>query len=641
MAVRPPHVATAAQALHAHWPEYLMEALGLGIFMVSACAFGTLLEHPASPVRQAIADPNVRRALMGLAMGLTAIGLIYSPWGTRSGAHMNPAVTLAFARLGHVRRWDIVFYPLAQFAGGVLGVALMARLLGPLLAHPAVNFVVTKPGAAGQAIALGAEVLMSFGLMLMVVQTTTRPQLMAWTGVFAGTLVAFLITVEAPISGMSMNPARSFATAAVAGQWIGWWIYLVAPPLGMLAAVELSCALRPIMGGCAKLHHPADVRCIFCGRTGTQVRAAGGAAAAPAKARATPPIHASASASVATPDPNPFPGNLSQPAGIDAGEASLLKPSTTPTTRGRTMNSRGPVIALIVVIVLGAGWYLFRPERLFVNQKVNESLNVAPAAMSAMESKTDAAVLASGMFHNGSHETSGTATIHKLPDGSRVLRLTDFHTSNGPDVQVYLVAATDASDNETVTKAGFVSLGALKGNVGDQNYTLPADLDLDTYRAVTIWCRRFGVNFGTAPLTVSGTMDDMSGTMGSVMESAMPGMGAPATLVAGSFHSVAHETMGQATVYRLAGGKRVLRLTEFHTSNGPDVQVYLVAAPDASDNATVTKAGFVHLAALKGNQGDQNYELPADLDLGKYRAVTIWCRRFGVNFGTAPLTPVS
>jgi aquaporin Z len=181
---------------------------------------------------------------------------------------MNPAVTLAFARLGHVGRWDAVFYPLAQFAGGVLGVALMAKLLGPLLAHPAVDFVVTKPGPLGGAAALAAELALSFGLMLVVVQTTTRPRLMPWTGVFAGAVVTLWITVEAPISGMSINPARTFATAVVAGEWTGWWIYFVAPPLGMLAAVELSRALGRAQGGCAKLHHPDDVRCIFCGQTG-------------------------------------------------------------------------------------------------------------------------------------------------------------------------------------------------------------------------------------------------------------------------------------------------------------------------------------------------------------------------------------
>src|SRR5882672_10355575 len=148
-----------------HLPEYLIEALALGLFMVSAGLISTALEAPASGLRAAVADSGVRRALAGLAMGLTAIGLIYSPWGRRSGAHMNPAVTLAFVRLGHVRRWDAVFYTIAQFAGGLAGVALMAKLLGPLLAHPAVNFVVTRPGALGAAAALGAELTISFGLM--------------------------------------------------------------------------------------------------------------------------------------------------------------------------------------------------------------------------------------------------------------------------------------------------------------------------------------------------------------------------------------------------------------------------------------------------------------------------------------------
>ena len=161
-------------------------------------------------------------------------------------------------------------------------------------------------------------------------------------------------------------------------------------------------------------------------------------------------------------------------------------------------------IWVIGVVVLGAvGWYLFRPELLFVNTKVHEELAMAPAAGSegTAERAVIPATLATGMFHSVSHETRGTATIHDLGAGQRVLRLTDFATSNGPDVRVYLVAAADAKDNETVTKAGFVELGKLKGNEGDQNYDVPADLDLSKYRAVTIWCRRFGVNFATAPLT--------------------------------------------------------------------------------------------------------------------------------------------
>lgn len=264
----------ARQALREHWPEYLMEALGLGLFMVSACAFATLLEHPSSPVRQALPSPDGRRVLMGLAMGLTAVALIYSPWGRRSGAHMNPAVTIAFARLGHVRPWDAAFYTVAQFAGGVAGVALMAGLLGPLLADPAVNFVVTRPGPLGPGLALAAELAMSFALMGLVIHATTRPRLMPWTGVLAGAMVALWIALEAPVSGMSMNPARTFSSAAIAGEWTGWWVYFVAPPLGMLLAAELSRLAPRARSGCAKLHHAARVRCIFCGRPASSAAAA-------------------------------------------------------------------------------------------------------------------------------------------------------------------------------------------------------------------------------------------------------------------------------------------------------------------------------------------------------------------------------
>lgn len=147
-----------------------------------------------------------------------------------------------------------------------------------------------------------------------------------------------------------------------------------------------------------------------------------------------------------------------------------------------------------LVVLGGIGWYLFRPELLFVDRKVNEE-QVASVGASVMRA------LAAGRFHSVAHETHGTATIQDVGGGRRVLRLTDFVTSNGPDVRVYLVAAADAADNETVTKAGFVELGKLKGNEGDQNYDVPDDLNLSQYRAVTIWCRRFAVNFATAPLT--------------------------------------------------------------------------------------------------------------------------------------------
>jgi aquaporin Z len=252
-------------ALRRHWPEYLIEAAGLGLFMVSACLFGTLLEHPGSPVRQALPDATLRRLLMGIAMGLTAAGIIYSPWGQRSGAHINPAVTLTFLRLGKVKREDAIFYAAAQIVGGLLGVMLAALLLRGALAHPAVSFVATVPGPAGTAVAFAAETAISFLLILTVlaVSSSRRPRL---TGLAAATLVAAWILLEAPLSGMSMNPARSVASALPSGIWTGGWIYWLAPPCGMLLAAETFGAItRGRAQHCAKLDHPPDVPCIFCG----------------------------------------------------------------------------------------------------------------------------------------------------------------------------------------------------------------------------------------------------------------------------------------------------------------------------------------------------------------------------------------
>lgn len=255
----------AAIALRAHWPEYALEALGLGLFMLSACLFTALCEYPASPVRQAIANDDLRRLLIGLAMGMTAIALIYSPIGKRSGAHMNPSVTLTFWRLGKVERWDAAFYILAQFTGGALGVALAALLLGQMLiADPAVNYAVTVPAAGGRWSAFAAELLISCGLMLLVLNVSNRPALNRYTGLLAGALVATYITLEAPLSGMSMNPARTAASALWAGVWADAWIYFLAPPLGMLIAAELYLFARgedSVL--CCKLHHENDSRCIF------------------------------------------------------------------------------------------------------------------------------------------------------------------------------------------------------------------------------------------------------------------------------------------------------------------------------------------------------------------------------------------
>jgi hypothetical protein len=162
------------------------------------------------------------------------------------------------------------------------------------------------------------------------------------------------------------------------------------------------------------------------------------------------------------------------------------------------MKKRNVAIVLSVIVFAGL-WFLFRPERLFINKSVNEGLPATTSAAAAVSPMAPAALVA-GQFHNGAHDTSGTATIYQTEPGKRLLRFTNFKTSNGPEVHVYLVAANDATDNDTVKKAGFLDLGPIKGNEGDQNYDLPSDADLAKYRAVTIWCARFNVNFGTAPL---------------------------------------------------------------------------------------------------------------------------------------------
>ena len=154
----------------------------------------------------------------------------------------------------------------------------------------------------------------------------------------------------------------------------------------------------------------------------------------------------------------------------------------------------------IAGVALAIAWYAFRPELLFINKTVNEELPVAQAGSVSMAKERETMVLAKGDFRGLAHETKGEATVHRLADGNRILRLSDFETSNGPDVHVYLVAAEVAKDNATVKQAGFIDLGSLKGNKGDQNYEVPADVDLNKYKSVSIWCARFGVNFGAATL---------------------------------------------------------------------------------------------------------------------------------------------
>ena len=246
-----------------HWREYVIEAGALGCFMISACVFGTLLGAPNSPVVSAVPSPLVRRAMMGALMGLTLIAIAHSPWGRRSGAQMNPAFTLTFFRLGRAAPHDAAAYIAAQFVGGALGVVVAGAVLGPALAAPGVMYVVTEPGMFGVAVAFVSELVISAILMVMVLWTSSSERWKRYTGLFAGLLVATYITIESPLSGMSMNPARTVASALAAHRWVAVWIYFAAPLAGMLIAAELFVrrrVRRPIP--CGKIMHAEP--CLFC-----------------------------------------------------------------------------------------------------------------------------------------------------------------------------------------------------------------------------------------------------------------------------------------------------------------------------------------------------------------------------------------
>ena len=255
---------SVTSSLQTHWPEYLMEAVELALFMLSACFFTVWLFHPASTIAASIPSEHWRRMLMGLAMGSTAVAIIFSPIGKRSGAHFNPAVTLTYLRLNKIEPWDAAFYTLFQFGGGIAGVGLASLVLPTHINHPKVNYAATIPGPHGLLLALAAEILISFVLMSVILAVSNTRRLGRWTGLFAGALVATYITLESPISGMSMNPARTFGSASVGNIWTAIWIYLIAPPVGMLLAAETYLRVRTTADiQCAKLHHHNRKRCIF------------------------------------------------------------------------------------------------------------------------------------------------------------------------------------------------------------------------------------------------------------------------------------------------------------------------------------------------------------------------------------------
>lgn len=225
--------------LRRNWPAYLMEAWGLATFMLSATLCLLVLEHPGSPVHQAMPSKGLRLVTLGLVMGLVVAGISYAPWGKRSGAHINPAVTWAFYRLGKISGRDALFYTLAQFLGATVIIQGLELLVGRPFRHPAIGHAMSKPGPGGPWVAFAAEFAMCFVLMLVLLWAVNRPKLEKWAGAMLGGLIALYLAVETPLSGMSLNPARTFGSALAAGEWKNYWVYLLAPPLAMLAAAEL------------------------------------------------------------------------------------------------------------------------------------------------------------------------------------------------------------------------------------------------------------------------------------------------------------------------------------------------------------------------------------------------------------------
>jgi aquaporin Z len=247
-----------------NWRLYVFEGVELAIFMVSACLVTAFLFDPAYRAIGIVPSAAIRRALMGIAMGVTAVLIIHSPMGKRSGAHFNPAITLTYLRLGKIARWDAAGYVIFQFFGGVFGVGVSAVLLGATIADPSVEYAVTVPGRYGTAAAFMAEFFMGIVLMGVVLGSSNRPSLAPYTSYLVGILIAFYVFFFAPVSGFSVNPARTTGSAVFANIWTSVWLYFTAPPMGMMAAAEIYLrALGADSVLCAKLHHDPKVPCPF------------------------------------------------------------------------------------------------------------------------------------------------------------------------------------------------------------------------------------------------------------------------------------------------------------------------------------------------------------------------------------------
>jgi len=241
----------------------------LGLFMISVGVFAVLIASPQSPLGLFELPPLAKRALMGAAMGTTAFLLISSRWGGRSGAHMNPAVTVSYLRLGRIPPRTAMVYVPMQVLGGIAGVLIITLVMGRLFTDAPVMYAATNPGPLGSLVAFAAEFAIAFAMFSIVLWATNSPTLARHTPKIVGVLLFLYITLEEPLSGMSLNPARTLASAVPAGAYGSVWVYLIGPLAGMLAAAEVRMRLR---GGqsvhCCKINHENHEHCPFCGCDG-------------------------------------------------------------------------------------------------------------------------------------------------------------------------------------------------------------------------------------------------------------------------------------------------------------------------------------------------------------------------------------
>lgn len=259
-----PPSASLGDALKAHWREYLMEAADLCVLMVCICLSGALIYSVESPLQRLSISSAEKALLMGVAVATASFLIICSPFGRRTGAHLNPSLTIAYLWLGRAHRWDALFYVIAQFAGAMVGVLFAGQMLGHFLSAPPVHYVVTLPGRYGNPIAFIGEFLLAGMLMGIILYSTNHRRLTRFSPLFVALITVFYYVLCPSISGFSVNPARTFSSAFFAWIWQGVWIYFAAPTLGMLAAAAIyvrSMGSQKVY--CAKVFHDTHSICPF------------------------------------------------------------------------------------------------------------------------------------------------------------------------------------------------------------------------------------------------------------------------------------------------------------------------------------------------------------------------------------------